>query len=272
MRFFPVLLLTAALPLHAADAPQANGSVQTMSFNGPLPEALQHIQSQGVVIVKSFAAPDGLTGWVVRIEGHYVVLYSTPSGDYLVSGALVDKSGRNLSALYTDQYVPKPDVSKLVAALGPDPWLVEEGAPQAPLIYVYADPNCIYCNKLWTDLRPYVQSGKVRVRWALLAFLKPSSKGRAAAILSAHDRAAALAQDETRFDKDHEEGGIEELRPVPLDVDNVITMHTEQMQEAGDMGTPTIIFQGQSGWNMTYGAPKDIAAFIANLTRKTEVH
>ena len=272
MRLLPALFLLAALPLHAADAPQVTGSIQQAPMGAPLPEALQHIQSQGVVIVKSFPAPDGLTGWVVRIEGHYVVIYSTSSGNYLVSGALVDTSGRNLSTLYTDQYVPKPDVSKLVAALAPDPWLVDEGAPTAPLIYVYADPNCIYCNKLWNDLRPYVKSGKVRVRWALLDFLKPTSKGRAAAILSAHDRAAALAQDETRFDKDQEEGGIEELRPVPLDIDNVLTMHTEQMQEAGDMGTPTIIFQGQSGWNMSYGAPKDIAAFIAALTRKTEMH
>ena len=267
MRLLPVLLLLAALPLHAATDTQTDGPIQGMPPGASLPQALQRIQGEGAVVVRSFPAPDSLTGWIVRIQGRYVVLYSTPSGDYLISGVLVDKDGRNLSAAYDEQYTPKPDPAKLLAALGPDPWLVEEGAPTAPLIYAYADPNCIYCNKLWNDIRPYVQSGKVRVRWVLLAFLKTTSKGRAAAILSAHDRAAALAQDELKFDKDREEGGIPELRPVPPDVDNVLKIHTDQMNEAGGMGTPTLIFHGQNGWSISYGAPKDIASFISGLTK-----
>ena len=112
-----------------------------------------------------------------------------------------------------------------------------------------------------------MQSGKVRVRWVLLDFLKATSKGRAAAILSAHDRAAALAQDELKFDKEREEGGIPELRPVPPDIDNVLKIHTDQMNEAGAMGTPTLIFRNQTGWTISYGAPKDIASFINGLTR-----
>ncbi len=267
MRLLPVLLLLAALPLHAATNPETDGPIQGMPPGAPLPEALQRIQGEGAVIVRSFPAPDGLTGWVVRIQGHYVVLYSTASGDYLISGVMVDKDGRNLSAAYSDQYTPKPDPAKLLAALGPDPWLVEEGAPTAPLVYAYADPNCIYCNKLWNDIRSYVQSGKVRIRWVLLDFLKATSKGRAAAILSAHDRAAALAQDELKFDKDREEGGIPELRPVPPDIDNVLKIHTDQMGEAGGMGTPTLLFRGQNGWTISYGAPKDMAAFIAGLAK-----
>ena len=267
MRLFPALLLIAALPAYAATDTGVNGPIPGMAPGTALPAALQHIQSEGALVVRSFPAPDGLTGWVVRIQGHYVVLYSSPSGDYLFGGALVDKEGKNLSAEYADKYIPQPDVAKLVAALGPDPWLVEEGAPSAPLVYAYADPNCIYCNKLWNELRPYVQSGKVRVRWALLDFLKPTSKGRAAAILAAHDRAAALAEDETRFDKDHEEGGIPELRPVPPEIDTVLKIHTDQMDEAGGVGTPTLIFRRQDGWSLSYGSPKDMAAFIAALMK-----
>lgn len=263
MRLVPLLLLLAALPLHAA----TEADVNSAASSAPLPQALQRIQGEGAVVVRSFPAPDGLTGWILRIQGRYVLVYSTPSGDYLMSGALVDKEGHNLSDLYGQQYTPKPDPAKLLAALGPDPWLVEEGAPAAPLIYAYADPNCIYCNKFWNELRPYVQSGKVRVRWVLLDFLKATSKGRAAAILSAHDRAAALAQDELKFDKDKEEGGIPELRPVPLDIDNVLKMHTDQMGEAGGMGTPTLLFRDKNGWTISYGAPRDIAAFMTQLVK-----
>lgn len=266
MRLLAALLLLAALPLHAAET-DTNGPIPGMAPGAALPQALQRIQGEGAVVVRSFPAPDGLTGWIVRIEGRYVLVYSTPSGDYLLSGALVDKEGRNLSGVYADQYTPKPDPAKLLAALGPDPWLVEEGAPTAPLLYAYADPNCIYCNKLWNDLRPYVQAGKVRVRWALLDFLKPTSKGRAAAILAAHNRATALARDELKFDRDQEEGGIEELRPVPPDIDNVLKMHTDQMGEAGGMGTPTLLFRDQTGWKISYGAPKDMAAFVSALVK-----
>ncbi|HEV2110634.1 MAG TPA: thiol:disulfide interchange protein DsbG [Gammaproteobacteria bacterium] len=267
MRLFPALLLIAALPAYAAGDADVNGPVPGMAPDIALPEALQRVQGEGAQIVRSFPAPDGLTGWLVKIQGHYLVVYSTASGDYVISGSLVDKNGKNLSAEYGDRYIPKPDAAKIAAALGPDPWLVEDGVAAAPLIYVYADPNCIYCNKLWNELRPYVQSGKVRVRWALLAFLKPTSKGRAAAILAAHDRDAALAEDELKFDKDHEEGGIAELKPVSPDIDTVLKIHNEQMIDAGGAGTPTLVFKRQDGWAISYGAPKDIAAFIAALVK-----
>ena len=253
MRLFIIALgLFVTLPaLAAADAQQSSGSVQGVTLGADIPAPLQSIQKEGGSVLQSFPAPDGLTGWLVKVQGHYLVVYSTPSGNYVISGALVDKNGKNLSAEYGDKYIPKPDAAKLAAALGPDPWLVEEGVASAPLIYVYADPNCIYCNKLWNDLRPYVQSGKVRVRWALLAFLKPTSQGRAAAILAAHDRRSALAEDELKFDKDHEEGGIPELKPVPLEIDTVLKIHTDQMNEAGGAGTPTLIVRHQDGWSIS---------------------
>ena len=266
MRLLLATLLLSLITPALADSPQG-APVPGMSPGTMMPAPLQQIQKEGGSVLQSFPAPDGLTGWLVNVQGHYLIVYSTPSGDYVLSGALVDKNGKNLSAVYGDKYIPKPDGTKIVAALGPDPWLVDEGAAAAPLIYVYADPNCIYCNKLWNDLRPYVQSGKVRVRWALLDFLKPTSKGRAAAILAARDRAAALAEDETKFDKDHEEGGIPELKPVPPEIDTALKIHTSQMNEAGGAGTPTLIIHRQDGWSLSYGTPKDMAAFIAALVK-----
>lgn len=249
-----ISLLVVAVPAYAAP-------------EQPLPAPLLKIQSEGGTVVRSFPAPDGLTGWVLRIQGRYAIVYSTPSGDYIVSGVLVDKDGKNLTTEYGDKYVPKPDADQLVAALGTDPWVVEEGSLSAPLIYVYADPNCIYCNKMWAELRPYVQSGKVRVRWVLLDFLKSTSTGRAAAILAAHDRLAALAQDETKFDKTNEEGGIPELSPVPVEIGEALKRHTDQMNDAGQQGTPTLLIHTKDGWGLAYGSPKDMPTFIATLTR-----
>ena len=233
----------------------------------PPPLLLQQIQKVGGSVVQGFQAPDGLMGWVVKIQGRYGVVYTTASGDYILSGALIDKAGKNLSEDYLDQYAPKPDAKALATALASDPWLVDEGSSSAPLMYVYLDSNCSYCNKLWNEIRPYVESGKVHVRWALLSFLKTTSTGRGAAILAANNRAAALAENETRFDHKTEEGGIPELSPVPIEIGSALQTHTQQMNDAGGVGTPTLVIHRKDGWSIAYGDPKDLPTLIASLTR-----
>jgi hypothetical protein len=47
----------------------------------------------------------------------------------------------------------------------------------------------------------------------------------------------------------------------------VLKIHIEQMNEAGGEGTPTLVFRRQGGWTISYGAPKDMTAFIANLVK-----
>ncbi|MGH8371644.1 MAG: thiol:disulfide interchange protein DsbG [Gammaproteobacteria bacterium] len=234
---------------------------------GQLPPELQKIEKNGDgKIVSSFPGPAGLTGWVLNMKGHFIIVYSLPGGRYVMSGALVGPDGVNLTQQYMQQYVPKPDFDKAVASLRKDPNLVTEGAPDAPEIFVYADANCIYCNLLWTDLRPYIQTGKVRVHWVMVSILKASSAGRATAILVADDRVAALKQDETRFDKKHEEGGIAAISPVPADVKKMLSQNEEQMSELGGTGTPTILLHTKGKWDAYYGSPRDMAAFIRKLS------
>jgi thiol:disulfide interchange protein DsbG len=245
-------LLLAWLPLAALAA--------------PLPPALVLVQKQGGSVGQSFAAPDGLTGWVVTFPDRSLIVYTTVSGNYLVSGLLVDKGGNNLTAQFQDRYFPKPDVSALAATLAADPTLVDEGSPKAPPLYVFADANCFYCNKLWNELRPFVTAGKVRVHWAMLAFLKPSSQGRAAAILAAPDKVAALFTDESKFDKTNEEGGIPPLDPVPKDLAAALSNHDGEMLSAGGNGTPLLLYRNGGKWQSADGMPTDLQAFVAALS------
>jgi thiol:disulfide interchange protein DsbG len=238
----------------------------TPAVAGQLPPALHKLEQSGGKIVRSFAAPEGLTGWVLKMNGRYMIIYSLPGGRYVMGGALVDPDGVNLTQQYLQQYAPKPDFVKAAALLHHDPNLITEGNPAAPEIFVYADANCIYCNLLWNDLRPYVKTGEVRVHWIMVSFLKATSAGRATAILAANDRVAALAQDEIHFDKAHEEGGIDAISPVPVDVQNMLNSHTHQMSELGGTGTPTILLRTKGKWDAYYGAPRDMAAFIRKLS------
>lgn len=235
------------------------------AFAAALPPALVLIQKQGGTVGQSFAAPDGLTGWVVTFPDRSLIVYTTVSGNYLISGLVVDQAGRDLTSQYQDRYFPKPDVSRLATTLATDPTLVDEGSPDAPPLYVFADANCFYCNKLWNELRPYVTSRKVRVRWAMLAFLKPTSPGRAAAILAAPDRLAALTQDESKFDRVNEEGGIAPLDPVPDDIAAPLKRHMDEMASAGANGTPLLLYRNGGKWQSADGMPADIRAFVAGL-------
>jgi thiol:disulfide interchange protein DsbG len=230
-----------------------------------LPPALVSLQKQGAVIGQRFPAPDGLTGWVVKIQGRNVIVYTTPSGSYAMSGALVDDGGNNLTEKFSNTYIEQPAAAKLVDQLANDPMLVDEGDPHAPELYAYADANCSFCNKLWTELRPYVQSGKVRVHWVMLAFLKDTSSGRGAAILAAPDRLAALMTDESKFDKKHEEGGIPPMDPIPPKVSAALQNHAAQMAEAGGQGTPLLLYRKAGTWTLGDGMPRDFQTFMSTV-------
>lgn len=60
-------------------------------------------------------------------------------------------------------------------------WITEGSGPR--LMYVFFDPNCPYCHKLYEELRPYVGKHRIQVRWVPVGILTPSSAGKAAAIL-----------------------------------------------------------------------------------------
>src|SRR5580698_3040556 len=63
-------------------------------------------------------------------------------------------------------------------------------------IYVFMDPNCIFCHYAWEAFQPYEAVG-LQVRWIPLGFLKADSQGKAAALFDAAD-AVARERNEVR--------------------------------------------------------------------------
>ncbi len=87
---------------------------------------------------------------------------------------------------------------------------------QGPVVYLFLDPNCPYCHKLYDQLQEKVAKGKLRLRVVVVGFLSPSSHAKAAAILSAADPRAALAKNESGFAirDGRPEGGIAPADPT----------------------------------------------------------
>src|SRR3546814_15255440 len=91
------------------------------------------------------------------------------------------------------------------------------------------DANCPYCNAFWEAARPWVDSGKVQLRHILVGIIKDDSPAKAAAILGAPDRSAALLTNERQFGQ----GGITPAKSVPADVRKILDDNLALMASTG---------------------------------------
>lgn len=214
----------------------------------------------GFSVLKSFKTPaEGVTGYVVETDdGKSGIVYGL--GDYVFSGSLLDAQGNDLTRQYTVSQLPKPDYASVAKVLAQDPHLVSEGAEGAPEIYVFADPNCIFCHKFWQQTRGWVAAGKVQLHWIMVGFLKPSSAGYSAAIINAEDRAGALGAFKESFGQSGKANGIAELDPIPADLKAALEKHSQWMAELDFSGTPGLLFRGADGqWHGQTGVPRQDA-------------
>ena len=95
-------------------------------------------------------------------------------------------------------------------------WIADGSPEAARVVYVFTDPNCPFCAKLWADARPWVASGKVQLRHVIVGILSPTSPGKAAALLGDKDPARALAAYEGLHAPAMAKALAEGARPRPL--------------------------------------------------------
>ncbi|MHB8454546.1 MAG: thiol:disulfide interchange protein DsbG [Acidiferrobacterales bacterium] len=235
------LVLAACCSVLAANA--ASSAPSTTNYPPPIKMAV----TSGMQVVRNFPAVSGLKGWVLSKDGRYTIAFTTPDGKTMIVGVLVDKTGANLTARYGDKYIPKPDYATLFPDLGSTGYIVEGAAnPPKSVLYVFFDPNCIFCNLTWRALQPYEKVG-LQVRWVPVAFLKPTSLGRAAAIMEAKDPAAALQDNESHFNTATEDGGLKPLgKPSPASLSR-LNSNGKLMNSFGSTGTPTLVWKDKAG-------------------------
>jgi len=177
-------------------------------------------------------------------DGKYTVVYTTADGKTLLVGELLSSAGENLSATYTEKYVPPPDLSALWGQLE-KAHVVIAGTKEASksAIYVIMDPNCIFCHMLWIALKPYEAAG-LQVRWIPVGFLHEDSSAKAAAILKGGE--PALEQCQQRFDVKTESGGIAGIDITP-ELRQKLESNLQLLDEARVRGTPGIFYKDNAG-------------------------
>lgn len=135
--------------------------------------------------------------------------------------------------------------------------------PGAPVVYVFTDPQCPYCHRLWQQIRSMHAPG-VEFRYVLVGVIAPQSTAQAAAILQSKDPLAAL----TRHESTLEHGGIAPARKIRHDIREALSINATLMDAIGIVATPSMIVEDRQGEvSMVAGLPddRDLAAILSSL-------
>lgn len=76
---------------------------------------LRNMLQDDVEIVEVFPGPSGFLGYVVVSGDNRMILWQTPARDMIVSGAMFDEKGRNLSQLASEAYQSKTPMDIVLA-------------------------------------------------------------------------------------------------------------------------------------------------------------
>lgn len=277
-------LLVSALSVMASAGCVGHSGHQATDVAPPLSQAnylVDHLTHGKLQAVNVFRGPDGLWGVVTQPVGVKIppympkgqIVWTTPDGKALIPGPVLNAHGADLTQVYMnkERLLPTPMPAKIVYEEAANPKFADSfvvGNPGAPEIVAIVDPNCIFCHVFYQEIMPAVAGGKVRVRFVMAGFLKPTSRTKAAAILSSKDPAKAYALDEKGFDTQSEEGGIAPDENPSGQVVQDVARNTAYLASTGQVATPTIVYQAKSGrYHLVHGLDPHlgISKFVGNL-------
>ena len=182
----------------------------------------------------------------------------------ITAGNLTAAAAENPSKAEARQKV----AASMLADINQATWIRD--GKSARVIYVFFDPNCPYCHKVYEMLRPHVQRGEVELRWVVVGKLMATSTGKAAAMLEAKDPTEALHRNERGFSRETGNfGGIEE-EPAPReDTLRRLNANHALLNRSGFDAVPALLFRTKDGkTDIIRGAPP--AAFLEKLLKDLE--
>ncbi|MDT8992886.1 hypothetical protein RQP54_18575 [Curvibacter sp. APW13] len=227
-----------------------------------------------------FSAPDGSTGVIIEAPEGTFIGWMVDGVDALWVGAKFDPQGRNqtqqemIARGYaqpsnTPANAPTSSASGqgatnatpitgqgLLKAAMQSPGFTEGTA--GPVWTIYIDGNCGFCTQLWRNLRNPIAAGQLRVRWAPVAVIAPTSAGQAAALLQSDQPINLLTQHGTSGS--HIPGvTILPATQQQIDANNAMLRALNAGKPAA---TPTIVLPAADGPRVITGLPPDLNALI----------
>jgi len=129
-------------------------------------------------------------------------------------------------------------------------WIAEGKSTR--VVYVFFDPNCPYCRKLFIHTRPWVKANKLQLRWVPVGILTTTSPGKAAAMLQAKNPLQALHRNENNFKHG---GGLDEDLPSD-EVAQKLKANADLLGRTPSGVVPLMLFRTREGSAvMVVGSP-----------------
>lgn len=126
------------------------------------------------------------------------------------------------------------------------------------VVYIFFDPNCPSCALLYRNLRTLIEPQDLQVRW-IPVVVNVTSLGKAAAILQARDRLAALRHNEERYHGETYSGAIEEDIPT-ADTEQKLRANERLLNTLDIPVVPSMLFAGKDGHTvLVHGALSPLA-------------
>ena len=268
---FKFLALGSALVMTlAACGPKdntANGAASgAASANSPtVEEKIQTLVTQSsrnqYKVTKTFDGQDGLRGVVVEPVngGPKMVGWATSTGDHLLLGPLYNAKGENLSEVMLAEHAGYLKPEKLADEMMSRGFVAGKSGPVATIFF---EPYCGYCNKLFTEIKPLIDRGELRVRFVMVGFLRPDSMARAADIEFDANPYKALTTWENMSDKTKAKDS-----KASDEQKSKIQRNSSLMNEAGQGGTPAILICNSETKKLELisGMPQDFSGFVKKV-------
>ena len=136
------------------------------------------------------------------------------------------------------------------------------------VIYIFFDPNCPFCHRLYGMLRPFVGKDDLQFRWVPLGMLTASSLPKAAAILQSPDPLLAFRKNEDDYDfaaNGQPGGGIEPARTIGAKARSALTANLAIYNSQKLFGVPVVLWRKPDGTAAMFVGVPDQARLDALL-------
>jgi thiol:disulfide interchange protein DsbG len=165
--------------------------------------------------------------------GRFLLLFALLSMNFILPATSAAATGKRAAI-----------AEKMLTNIDQATW-IEEGK-SAHIIYVFFDPNCPYCHRIYTNTRDWVKHNKVQMRWIPVGVLTPTSRGKALTLLDSKDPLKLFHHGEDNF-VGGEGSAIDEALDGSGKSVKALDNNAKLLRLTGFDAVPSILFRSKKG-------------------------
>lgn len=133
---------------------------------------------------------------------------------------------------------------KMLARIDQATW-IKDGSSEH-VMYIFFDPNCPYCHRVYVDTRDWIKRNAVQIRWIPVGVLTPTSHGKALTLLDAKDPVTLFHKSEENF-SGGEGSALDEALEGSDKAEKALKVNAEILRLTGFDAVPSLLFRAKDG-------------------------